>query len=102
MVYPAERSRPLEHPANLAQQLTERLATLKGEFDKGQARIHQLETELTSLRETILRISGAILVLQEILSSPTSAASAIPLEGAPTVARADFLASPENQLAAIK
>ena len=53
-------------------QLEERLATLKGEYEKGQTRIRQLEVELTSLRETMLRISGAILVLQELLSSSSS------------------------------
>ena len=55
-------------------QVEARLAALKSEYDKGQARIHQLEGELTSLRETMLRISGAILVLQELLAPSASAA----------------------------
>ena len=54
----------------LKQQLEGRLASLKTELDKGQARMRQLEAEMTSLRETMLRISGAIMVLQEILSPP--------------------------------
>jgi hypothetical protein len=55
----------------MRQQLEERLATLKGEYGKGQNRIRQLEGELTSVRETMLRISGAILVLQELLAPAT-------------------------------
>jgi hypothetical protein len=87
---------------DLAQRLEDRLATLKGEYDKGEARVHQLETELTSLRETMLRISGAILVLQEILSAPVPTTSA-PLDDATTVARTDSLASTESdQLAVIR
>jgi hypothetical protein len=57
----------------LGQRLEERLATLKGEYGKGQNRTHQLEGELASLRETMLRISGAILVLQEFLAPATAA-----------------------------
>jgi predicted nuclease with TOPRIM domain len=55
------------------QQIEARLAALKSEYEKGQARIQQIEGELTSLRETMLRISGAILVLQELLGPPPSA-----------------------------
>jgi len=59
----------------MRQQLEERLAALKAEYDKGQTRSRQLEGELTSLRETMLRISGAILVLQELLSPPAPVTS---------------------------
>jgi predicted nuclease with TOPRIM domain len=52
----------------MRQRLEERLATLKGEYEKGQNRSRQLEGELTSVRETMLRISGGILVLQELLA----------------------------------
>lgn len=61
--------------AEMRQRLEERLATLKGEYDKGQTRIRQLDGELTSLRETMLRISGAILVLQELLAPATGGPS---------------------------
>jgi hypothetical protein len=57
----------------MRQQLEERLTGLKHEYDKGQNRIRQLESELASLREATLRISGAILVLQELLSQPAQA-----------------------------
>ena len=52
----------------MQQQIQERLATLKKDFETGQARLKELETEQTYLRETLLRISGAIQVLQEVMS----------------------------------
>ena len=54
----------------MRERLEERLATLKSEYDKGQNRSRLLEGEITSLRETMLRISGAILVIEELLSPP--------------------------------
>ena len=54
-----------------------RLVTLRREYDTGQLKILQAERELTSLRETVLRINGAILALEELLSPLASAA---PLE----------------------
>lgn len=48
------------------QQLELRLGELKTEYEKGQVRLQLLESELRSLRETMLRISGAIQVLEEI------------------------------------
>ena len=48
-------------------QLTQRLTELKSEFEKGQGRLKELETETGSLRQTLLRISGAIQVLEEEL-----------------------------------
>jgi hypothetical protein len=46
-----------------------RLDALKSEYDKGQMQLQRLQGQVTSLQETMLRISGAILVLQEILDS---------------------------------
>jgi hypothetical protein len=70
MAYPGiEKSGSLGHrTTNLAQRLEGRLAILKDEYDMGQACLYQVDAELTLLRETMLRISVAILVLQEILS----------------------------------
>jgi hypothetical protein len=53
----------------MRQQIESRLIALKGEYDKGQTQLHQLENQVTSLRETMLRINGAVLVLEELLSS---------------------------------
>lgn len=61
------------------QQIEARLNELKDEYNKGRTRLRQLEDELTSLRETTLRISGAIIVLQELL--PTSASITQPDDG---------------------
>ena len=51
----------------MQQQIQERLAALRKDFEAGQARLKQMETEQAYLRETLLRISGAIQVLQEIV-----------------------------------
>jgi hypothetical protein len=53
----------------MRQQIEARLNELKREYDKGETQLHQLECQLTSLRETVLRINGAIRVLEELLSS---------------------------------
>lgn len=52
----------------MEQQLHTRLAKLKAEFEKGQKRLEELETETNHIRQTLLRISGAIQVLEEILT----------------------------------
>jgi predicted nuclease with TOPRIM domain len=61
-------------------QLRRRLEDLKKEFEIGQARLKELESEQTYLRETLLRISGAIQVLEEALAQdakPNDAANAL-------------------------
>lgn len=51
----------------MQRQLETRLAELKAEFEKGQKRLQELEAEAATLRNTMLRISGAIQVLEEEL-----------------------------------
>ena len=51
----------------MQQQLETRLTELRAEFEKGQQRLKELESETGSLRDMLLRISGAIQVLQEEL-----------------------------------
>jgi predicted nuclease with TOPRIM domain len=51
----------------LEKQLRQRLTELKAEFEKGQRRLEDLEAEATRLRQTLLRISGAVQVLEEEL-----------------------------------
>ena len=57
----------------MREQLQARLEELKREFETGQARLRELEAEGARLRETMLRISGAIQVLEEELSSTQAA-----------------------------
>ena len=45
--------------------LRDRLEKLRQEFDQGQSQLMQAETRVRELRETLLRISGAIQVLSE-------------------------------------
>lgn len=55
----------------LRTQMTERLEKLRAEFARGQEKLSQLEAEAAQLRQTMLRISGAIQVLEEELG-PTA------------------------------
>lgn len=52
----------------MEQQLRTRLAELKAEFAKGQKRLEELEAETNHLRQTLLRISGAVQILEELLA----------------------------------
>jgi len=45
-----------------------RLAELKKEFESGQKMLADLEAKQVNLRSTLLRISGAIQVLEEVLA----------------------------------
>jgi len=47
--------------------LQARIEALRLEFDKGKTRLNELQAEENQLQETMLRISGAITVLQELL-----------------------------------
>jgi predicted nuclease with TOPRIM domain len=52
-------------------QLEQRLKELKTEFEIGQGKLADLEQQTTNLRNMLLRISGAIQVLEEELSKAT-------------------------------
>jgi hypothetical protein len=67
----------------MREQMEARLAALKSEYDKGQTQLRQLESQSSSLRETMLRISGAIMVLEERLSPPAPVTSGGRHQGAP-------------------
>ncbi|MBC6420228.1 MAG: hypothetical protein GDA43_00560 [Hormoscilla sp. SP5CHS1] len=51
----------------MKERLEQRLKALKAEFDAGQKLLAEYETKQASLRETLLRISGAIQVIEEEL-----------------------------------
>jgi uncharacterized protein (DUF3084 family) len=46
----------------------ERLLQLKTEFQKGQQEMARLDRQRQELRDTLLRISGAIQVMEELLA----------------------------------
>lgn len=52
----------------MKEQLTERLEKLKGEFESGKKMLADLEAKQANLQQTLLRISGAIQVLEELLA----------------------------------
>jgi predicted nuclease with TOPRIM domain len=60
----------------MEEQLQKRLEQLKKDFETGQARLRELETEQAYVRETMLRISGAIQVLEEALQNNKQAEAA--------------------------
>ncbi|MBZ5724662.1 MAG: hypothetical protein LAP87_06655 [Acidobacteriia bacterium] len=49
-------------------QLSNRLQELKAEFEAGQKKLTELEAQTNNLRTMLLRISGAIQVLEEELA----------------------------------
>ncbi len=51
-------------------QLEQRLSELKSEFAAGQNMLVELEAKQADLHQTLLRISGAIQVLEELLTAP--------------------------------
>jgi len=50
-------------------QLVERLSQLKSEFESGQKVLRELEVRQQDVRDTLLRIGGAIQVIEELLKS---------------------------------
>ncbi len=51
----------------MKEQLEKRLNQLKSEFEAGQKMMADLESKQANLRDTLLRISGAIQILEEEL-----------------------------------
>ena len=57
-------------------QMAQRLEELKHEYEAGQKMLADLEQKKMNLEQTMLRISGAIQVLEEMLAADSSAAGA--------------------------
>ena len=57
----------------MQEQLTNRLKELKAEFEAGQKKLAEVEGQANDLRTTMLRISGAIQVLEEELAKASGA-----------------------------
>ena len=58
----------LKVSSGMREQLQKRLEELKAELDAGQKMLNDLETQRDTLRQTLLRISGAVQVLEEELA----------------------------------
>lgn len=59
----------------MQERLQQRLQTLKAEYESGQKVLAELEAKQASVRDTLLRISGAIQILEEMLAQGENAAS---------------------------
>lgn len=71
----------------MRQQLEQRLSELKSEYQAGQKMVADLEARQAELGQTLLRISGAIQVLEELLASvapPVGKDSESPVLAGPT------------------
>lgn len=63
--------------------MREKLAELKAEFEKGQEQMALLDQRRQELRDTMLRISGAIQALEELIAqNGHNAAEDVTLESA--------------------
>lgn len=62
-------------------QLQQRLQALQAEADAGQKMLLDLDARRSQLQTTLIRISGAIQVLEELLQSPTDSPSPRTEEG---------------------
>lgn len=60
----------------MQQQLQNRLAELRAEYEAGQKVLAELEARRAELQQTMLRISGAIQVLEELASQADPSAAA--------------------------
>jgi len=63
-------------------QLVQRLTVLKAEFDAGQRMLAELESKQAELRNTLIRISGAVQVLEEELAKAAATPVAADIIGA--------------------
>jgi len=58
-------------------QVEQRLAELRSEYQAGQKMLADLEAKQANLQQTLLRISGAIQVLEELLNAAQPANHAV-------------------------
>ena len=57
----------------MRERLEKRLLELRAEFERGQQQLADLEAQVNNVRTTLLRISGAIQVLEEELQAEAPA-----------------------------
>lgn len=51
----------------MREQIEKRLAELRSEYEEGQRMLADLQARQNSLHETLLRIAGAIMVMEEMI-----------------------------------
>ena len=73
-------------------QITQRLEKLQAEYTSGQQMLAELEAKQENLKTTLLRISGAIQVLEELLAESPAA----PAEEQTSVQQSDGSSSPNT------
>jgi predicted nucleic acid-binding Zn-ribbon protein len=56
----------------MKEKVEERLRELRNELESGRTLLDEIETKKANLQSTLLRISGAIQVLEELLASETT------------------------------
>ena len=62
---------------DMKEKLEKRLEELKKEYQTGQKTLSDLQGQMNALRETLLRISGAIQVLEEEINGKESEAAIV-------------------------
>jgi prefoldin subunit 5 len=62
----------------MREQLEQRVSELRAEQQKGQQMLAELEAKQAELQQTVLRISGAIQVLEELLAAPSEQNGLVP------------------------
>jgi len=67
----------------MKEQLEQRLVELKTQFESGRKLLNDLENQQANLRTTLLRLSGAIEVLEEVLGKekPSAGNGVAPQDG---------------------
>ena len=67
---PANGKAPATPP--LDETIVKRLKELRAEFAAGEERLQELEAERARVRDTVLRIQGAIMALEELSGAETT------------------------------
>jgi predicted nuclease with TOPRIM domain len=65
-----------ERTTDVHQRINDRLRELRQEYEAGQRKLTQLDAERAAIRDTMLRISGAIQALAEMVAEKPDSAQA--------------------------
>ncbi|MGH3943143.1 MAG: hypothetical protein ACRDTG_31875 [Pseudonocardiaceae bacterium] len=84
----------------MQEQLEKRVAELEAEYRAGQEMLADLETKRADLQQTLLRISGAIQVLRELLGAESESVENGAESTEPSISPAHHDAAPAPSLLA--